>query len=277
MTNGRAVWRRWLLGTATLLGARRGYFIPTRYATAPGPPSYPALEPLFVAASAEFRRRLAAIRRYLPDLARIDGPPPAPRFDQDWFPRLDAAMAYALVREGRPASIIEVGSGHSTRFMARAIHDGGLPTRLLAIDPAPRATIGGLRVDWRRSPLQAVGLETFHGLAAGDILFVDSSHVLMPGSDVDRVLTAILPRLASGVVVHVHDIFLPDGYPAAWTWRGYNEQNALAALLASGGWRLLWSSHWVASRMSAEASAAGLDALPLKPGAFESSLWLEKL
>jgi hypothetical protein len=265
-----------LFGAATLLGGRRGYFIPTRYAAAPSPASYPALEPIFVAAAAEFRRQLSTIRRYGPDLARIGGPPPAPRFDQDWFPRLDAAMAYALVREARAASIVEIGSGHSTRFMARAIHDGGLPTRLLAIDPAPRAAIGGLRVDWRRLPLQAVDPHAFGSLAAGDILFVDSSHVLMPGSDVDRVLTDILPRLARGVVVHFHDVFLPDGYPARWVWRGYNEQSAVAALLAAG-WRLLWSSHWVATRMAAEVTAAGLDALPLKPGAFESSLWLEKL
>lgn len=261
---------------ATLLGGQRGYFIPARHAAAAGPLHYAALDPLFAAAAPEFRRRLAVIQRYVPDLGRMGGPPPAPRFDQDWFPRLDAAMAYATVRDGRPASIIEIGSGHSTRFMARAIRDGGLSTRLLAIDPAPRATIARLSVEWRRAPLQVVEAEAFGGLAAGDILFVDSSHVLMPGSDVDRVLADILPRLARGVVVHFHDIFLPDGYPAAWSWRGYNEQNALAVLLGSGGWRLLWSSHWVATRMSGELTAAGLDALPLIPGARESSLWLEK-
>lgn len=277
MTGGRAVWRRWLFGAATLLGGRRGYFIPVRHVAAPSPTHYPALDPVFVAAEPEFRRRLAEIRRFVPSFGAMSGPPPAPRFDQDWFPRLDATMAYTIVREGRPALIVEIGSGHSTRFMARAIGDGGLPARLLAIDPAPRATIARLAVDWRRTPLQAVDAELFGKLAAGDILFVDSSHVLMPGSDVDRVLGDILPRLVRGVVVHFHDIFLPDGYPGAWAWRGYNEQNAVAALLAAGGWRLLWSSHWVATRMSGELTAAGLGALPLLPGAHESSLWLEKI
>ena len=277
MSGARAAWRRGLFGAATLLGGRRGYFIPTRHGAAAAPAHYPALDPMFVAAQPEFRRRLADIQRYVPGFSRMSGPPPAPRFDQDWFPRLDAAMAYTIVRDGRPASIIEIGSGHSTRFMARAVSDGGLATRLLAIDPAPRATIAQLPVEWRNTSLQAIDAVAFGDLAAGDILFVDSSHVLMPGSDVDRVLADILPRLARGVVVHFHDIFLPDGYPDAWAWRGYNEQNAVAALFGGGGWRLLWSSHWVATRMGAALTAAGLDALPLTPGALESSLWLEKV
>ena len=275
-TGPRGLWRQWLYGASTLLGRPRGYFIPSRYPSLQAPRRYPALEPAFIAASPEFRRGLATIARYVPALAAIDGPPPAPRFDQDWFPRLDAAMAYALVRDTHPATIIEIGSGHSTRFMARAIRDGGLATRFIAIDPAPRAAIAGLEVAWHRAALQAVESEVFRTLAAGDILFVDSSHVLMPGSDVDRVLNDVLPQLPSGVRVHFHDILLPDGYPTAWTWRGYNEQNAIAILLGGGGWRLTWSSHWVASRMSDEVAQAGLGRLPLPSGAIESSLWLKK-
>lgn len=275
-TGGRGLWRQWLFGTATLLGRPRGYFIPSRYAPIQAPRRYPALEASFAAATPEFRRCLSTIARHVPALASLDGPPPAPRFDQDWFPRLDAAMAYTLVRELRPATIIEIGSGHSTRFMARAIGDGDLATRFVAIDPAPRAAIAGLKVDWQRAALQAVDGDPFGQLAAGDILFVDSSHVLMPGSDVDRVLNDVLPRLPAGVRVHFHDILLPDAYPAAWTWRGYNEQNAVAVLLG-GGWRLLWSSHWVATRMAGEIAEAGLGRLPLPAGAIESSLWLERL
>jgi predicted O-methyltransferase YrrM len=207
----------------------------------------------------------------------LRGPAPAPRLDQDWFPRLDAAMAYAFVRERRPAAIVEIGSGHSTRFMARAIRDGGLPTRLLAVDPAPRAAIAGLNVEWLRAPLQDVEPDRFRALGAGDVLFIDSSHVLMPGSDVDVILNRILPSLTAGVIVHFHDVFLPDAYPDEWAWRGYNEQNAVAALLGGGRWRLLWSSRWVATRMPEAVAAAGLSALPLAAGAFESSLWIERL
>ncbi|MFX7914564.1 class I SAM-dependent methyltransferase, partial [Acinetobacter baumannii] len=81
----------------------------------------------------------------------------------------------------------------------------------------------------------------FAALAAGDVLFIDSSHVLMPGSDVDLLFNQVLPRLKPGVLVHIHDIFLPDDYPASWGWRGYNEQQGVACLL-QGGWRLLWAS-----------------------------------
>lgn len=278
MTPARGAWRRWLLGAATLLGRQRGYFIPHRYAGAPAPaPDYPAFDAMFAGAVAEFRDRLAAIGRHTDMLAGLHGPAPEPRIDQDWFPRLDAAMAYAFVRERRPAAIIEIGSGHSTRFMARAIRDGGLATRLVAIDPAPRAAIGGLNVEWLRSPLQAVDPDRFRMLAAGDVLFVDSSHVLMPGSDVDIILNRILPQLNAGVIVHFHDVFLPDPYPDEWAWRGYNEQNAVAVLLGAGRWRPMWSSRWVATRMRDAVAASGAARLPLASGAFESSLWIERL
>lgn len=277
MTPARGVWRRWLLGAATLLGRRRGYFIPQRYAGAQGPAPYPAFDGMFGGAVPEFRDRLATIGRYAEILARLRGPAPGPRIDQDWFPRLDAAMAYAFVRDRRPATIIEIGSGHSTRFMARAIRDGGLSTRLVAIDPVPRAPIAGLNVEWLQAPLQAIALDRFRTLAPGDVLFVDSSHVLMPGSDVDTILNRILPNLNAGVIVHFHDVFLPDAYPDEWEWRGYNEQNAVAVLLGAGRWRPLWSSRWVATRMRDAVAASGLARLPLASGAFESSLWIERL
>jgi predicted O-methyltransferase YrrM len=269
------MWRRWALGLATLGGAGGGYFIPHRYAGgSPAPVCYPALEPLFRAAEAEFVARLGEARRYRDVLlGYAETAPPAPRFAQDWFPRLDAAIAYALVRSRQPRRIVEVGSGHSTRFLVRAIADEGLATVLTAIDPAPRAALAGLAVEWRRQPVQVAGAASFAGLGAGDILFIDSSHVLMPGSDVDFLLNEVWPRLPSGVLVHIHDIFLPDAYPDSWSWRGYNEQNAVALLL--GRARLLWSSHWVATRLAATVTEAGLDALPLWPGAHETSLWLE--
>lgn len=271
------MWRRWVLGLAILGGTGNGYFIPQRYAgRSPAPASYPALEPRFRTAEAEFVARLDEARRYRETLlSYAETAPPAPRFAQDWFPRLDAAIAYALVRSRRPRRIVEVGSGHSTRFLARAIADEGLTTVLTAIDPAPRAALAGLAVDWRRQPVQAAGSAPFAGLAAGDILFIDSSHVLMPGSDVDFLLNEIWPRLPVGVLVHIHDILLPDAYPDSWCWRGYNEQNALALLL--GQTRLLWSSHWVATRLARAVAESGLDALPLLSGAYETSLWLETI
>ena len=125
MTAGRKCWRRWVLELSTLFGRPQGFFIPYRYAAGIRPPDgYPALEPLFAAAVPGFLQRLAASAGYRRDFMAMQGPAPQPRFDQDWFPRLDAVAAYAMVRDGRPGRIVEVGSGHSTRFMARAIADG---------------------------------------------------------------------------------------------------------------------------------------------------------
>jgi predicted O-methyltransferase YrrM len=265
------------MAMAAATGRANGFTIPYRYADAvEAPVTYPALEPIFKAAEPAFGNVLAASAAHLERFSSFGGEPPAPRFEQDWFPRLDGAAAYALIRTLRPARIVEIGSGHSTRFIARAAADAGSVTRITAIDPAPRATLDGLPIEFVRGTLQQAGLGPFAGLSAGDIVFIDSSHILMPGTDVDMLLNAVLPTLPGGVHVHVHDVFLPDGYPATWAWRGYNEQNAVAGLIAGGGYRLQWSSHYVASRMRAALDASGLAALPLLPGAYESSLWLVK-
>ena len=217
---------------------------------------------------------LKLIERYAAELEAIGGnAPPAPRWDQDWFPRLDAAAAYAVVRSTRPKRIVEVGSGHSTRFMARAVADGKLDTRITAIDPQPRASLAGLDVDWLKTPVQRV--PAFPALGPGDILFIDSSHQLKPGSDVDFLLNAVLPMLPAGVRVHFHDIFLPDDYPGDWTWRRYNEQAAVAALIERNFFSVEFASHALVSRTPEEIRGV-LARLPLVPGAIESSLWLTR-
>jgi hypothetical protein len=262
--------------------ARRGFFIPYRYAdrlpSAGNRPPYPAIEARLAAATPALLEWLASLAVYRQALTGIgEAPPPAPRWGQDWFPRLDAAMAYGLTRDRRPARIVEVGSGHSTRFFARAIADGGLATRLTAIDPAPRAQLSGLAVEWLRDAVPGVGMAPFAALAAGDFLVIDSSHVLMPGSDVDFLINRLLPSLPPGVLVHLHDIFLPDDYPAEWDWRGYNEQLAVAALVAGGDWQVRFASHYVATRLADAVAASAVATLPLGAGARESSLWIERL
>jgi hypothetical protein len=272
--------RRVRLGLPTVLGlAKRGFFIPCRYAGLSDQvePGYPALEEFFRAAEPAFVTMLERIEAYADALMAIGAlPPPAPRWRQQWFPRLDAAAAYTLVRDRRPMRIVEVGCGHSTRFFARAIADGGLASELAAIDPAPRAAIESLGVRLIRKPLQRAEPEIFAALAPGDVVSIDSSHILMPGTDVDVLLNRVLPALPLGVLVHVHDVFLPDGYPEGWAWRGYNEQLAVAALIHDGGYCLLWSSRYVATRMAQRLYGHVASRLELPDGALESSVWLEK-
>lgn len=273
---GRARRRRLAMLLATLLGRPRGFFIPYRYAAAVRPCAYPALEPVFAACAAAFESVLADIDALGERLRRLRGPAPQPRFDQLWFPTLDAAAAYAMVRRARPARIVEVGSGHSTRFLARAIADEGLGTELVCIDPAPRAPLRGLPVRWIETVVQEAPEACFADLGPGDVLFVDSSHILMPGTDVDWLLNRILPGLAPGVLVHFHDVFLPDAYPEAWAWRGYNEQQALAPLLHGGAYQCLFASHYVATRQPDRLARGALANLPRPPAPLESSLWLKK-
>jgi len=258
---------------------KEGFFVPHRYAAAVRPlAGYPELEPLFRRAEPAFRQVLAALDRHPDIVGRFDGArPPMPRWQQDWFPGLDAAAAYALVREARPTRIVEIGSGHSTRFLARAVIDGGLATEMLCIDPAPRADIAGLadELSLRLLPttLQQAGVEVLPALAAGDMLVIDSSHLALPGTDVDLLFGRVLPRLPAGVLVHVHDVFLPDGYPDSWAWRHYAEQMVVAAWLASGGLRLRFASRWVRTRMAGDLAAGTAGRIPVGDRAFESSLW----
>ena len=283
MTALRAWRRRLALGLPTVLGlARRGFFIPCRYAGDFGfagrrPPYFNA-EAALIEAQGRFATWLDRIDGFAAALESIgDKPPPAPRWRQDWFPRTDAAAAYTMVRTIAPSRIVEIGCGHSTRFFACAVRDAGLDATITAIDPAPRADLAGLSgVRLLRSTLQPLGMEPFADLAAGDILAVDSSHILMPGSDVDMLINGVLPSLPPGVFLHVHDIFLPDDYPADWAWRSYNEQLGIAPLFTGGPWQVEFASHYVATRMQERVGQTVLGRLPLPAGARESSLWLKK-
>jgi predicted O-methyltransferase YrrM len=154
----------------------------------------------------------------------------------------DGDALYAMLRHLKPRRMIEVGSGFSTRLAAEALlrnaSDGGPPADLTAIDPHPgpavAAGFAGLGRLIRR-PVQREPLETFAALGEGDVLFIDSSHVLATGSDVQYEFLEVLPRLAGGVVVHIHDVFLPQEYPREWVvdqHRFWTEQYLLQAFLA---------------------------------------------
>lgn len=272
------------MGLATVLGlAERGFFIPYRYAHAV-PKSgarapYAALGNLLHEHEEDFRTLLRGMDGFSTEFKAISsGSPPEPRWNQDWFPRLDAAVAYTLVRASQPKHIVEVGSGHSTRFFARAMRDGKIDGRITAIDPYPRTSLLGIpNLELLRAPVQDIGLQVFNSLKSGDMLFIDSSHVLMPGSDVDLLINRALPALTSGVLVHFHDIFLPDDYPPGWAWRGYNEQLVVAALLTSKSYMPVFASHFVVSRMREVLSCSSVSRILRPKGAFESSLWLRKL
>ncbi|MEM8793344.1 MAG: class I SAM-dependent methyltransferase [Pseudomonadota bacterium] len=270
----RGRWRRFFMGLATLVGQARGFFSPYRYAQSVKPIAYPELEVVFRAASPDMLVVLDGISGHMDRLAGFAGPPPEPRWDQSWFPRLDGAAAYTIARAAAPARMIEVGSGHSTRMLMKALEDaGGQGFEMTCIDPEPRADLAGLGVRLERRVLDEIDIPRFAELEPGDIAFFDSSHILWPGSDVDLILNRIIPKLHPGVLVHLHDITLPDAYPESWSWRGYTEQNGLVGWLGAEGLQIMFSSHYALTRLGA---ADRLTRIPLPKGALETSLWLRR-
>ena len=277
-------WRRFRMGLETLIGRRRGFFAPYRHAAeVRRPGGYPEIGAAIAAAFAAPATAgmvcpadvLAAMAEHGETLAGFDGPPPRPRWRQSWYPGLDGAAAYAILRGAAPRRVIEVGSGHSTRFMAQAVADGGTGTEIVCIDPAPRAALSGLALDWRAEVLGERHLPLFDALGQGDVAFFDSSHLLWEGTDVDLILNRVFARLAPGVLVHVHDVFLPDPYPEAWAWRGYTEQLGLGGWILGGGCSVLWSSRHARTREPGRLPEA-IAAIPVSEDAVETALWLVK-
>jgi predicted O-methyltransferase YrrM len=157
--------------------------------------------------------------------------------ENDQYPALDAWLLEAFLRRLEPQRMIEVGSGFSTLVSARVNREllGG-SMRLTCIEPYPRAFLADLAgvSELRQEQVQDTPSDVFEELTADDVLFIDSSHVSKTGSDVNWLQQEVFPRLNVGVVVHIHDIFLPGDYPQAWVldgW-GWNELYLVRAFLA---------------------------------------------
>lgn len=185
---------------------------------------------------------------------------PIPGYDPDnpFFGLVDAAVCHSLLRERRPSLVVEVGSGNSSRVIRAALDRNG-EGRLVCVDPEPRRDLSGVCHEHRRMPVQEVPLEELRSLPAGAVLFIDSSHRAGVGSDVNFLFLEVVPALASGVVVHVHDIYLPEDYPAGWNVdRGflYTEQYLLHALLChSPAFEVLWPGRQMVRERPAELAA----------------------
>jgi predicted O-methyltransferase YrrM len=164
-------------------------------------------------------------------------------FNNKSFTDFDAAVLYALLRERKPKRYIEVGCGFSSLVSAMALERNlaeGRACRATYIDPAPRLELRERLAfaELRLAPIQKVPLDVFQELNAGDVLFIDTSHVLKLQGDVEYELLHILPSLRSGVMIQIHDIFTPYEYPEDWLTTAVrfagNEQYAVECLLSGG-------------------------------------------
>ena len=197
---------------------------------------------------AEFIGKIAQLER---DFAKISLR--AGYFDQvpfwlnTWLAPLDAMALYAMLSHCGPRLFVEIGSGMSTKFARRAIATHGLGTRMVSIDPEPRSDIDPQVDEIIRRPLEDIDPQFFDQLKKNDFLFFDGSHRVFQNSDVAVFFLEILPNLKPGVVVHLHDIYLPYDYPAGHLPRLWSEQYLLATILlfAEGAFELLFPSWFV--------------------------------
>jgi len=170
-------------------------------------------------------------------------------YNNGLFETVDAEMAYSVVRHFKPSRIIEVGGGFSTRIMAAALKANRLHDdregELITVEPYPGPALKGI-TNLISTRIQDVDMDLFLSLKDGDILFLDSSHVVSVGSDTVREFLEILPRLNPGVIVHVHDIFLPSDYPREAVLTNlcfWSEQYLLQAFLTfNSQFEILWAS-----------------------------------
>ena len=204
-------------------------------------------------------------------------------YENDQYSYGDAIILSAMLREHRPARYIEVGSGYSSAVVLDTLdtmaeaqtactfiepYTARLDTLLTEADTA--------RVRIIREGVQKVPLQVFEDLERGDFLFLDTTHVVKTGSDVVHEVLNILPRLASGVFVHFHDVFADFEYPDSWIMddnRSWNEQYLLRAfLMYNNAFEILYAIHafFAANRPLVESLC------PLIARNYGGGLWLRK-
>jgi predicted O-methyltransferase YrrM len=162
------------------------------------------------------------------------------QFENIYYSYTDGIILYSMIRHFKPKRIIEIGSGFSSALMLdtnELFFDNQI--ELTFIEPYPIRLYSLMKQSDKdntiviESDVQSISLDVFSKLQAGDILFIDSTHVAKTGSDVNYILFEILPILQSGVLIHFHDVFYPFEYPKDWVFRGFswNEDYFLKAFL----------------------------------------------
>jgi Methyltransferase domain len=203
-------------------------------------------------------------------------PPPGQRRP---FHGVDALVAYCMVRHFQPRLIIEVGSGFSSLALGQAAAKNK-SSALICIDPFPAEFVRNGRIPVLHSLIEAkvqdLDVDFFSQLTSGDILFIDSSHTVKIGGDVNYLFLEVLPRLNPGVIVHVHDIFLPFEYRRDWVldeFRFWTEQYLLQAFLTfNSEFEVLLASYYL-SRYHKEHLRAAFPDLPRWIG---GSFWMRR-
>lgn len=241
----RAAYSKLEQDTAAMrLASRENRLFITDYAYFPAPraldkaPGGQQVEAIFRRHLPSISATIQGIARHAEALGRIPREQSdhlSPFWANPWFPPFDGTSLYGILAETRPRRYIEVGSGISTRFARQAVKDLGLETRIISIDPHPHNAVEGLCDETIVQRAEDMPASFWAGLSADDMVFIDNSHRCFPGSDVTVFFTEVMPALPEGVVYGIHDIFLPQDYPAEWNDRFYSEHYLLMMYLLGGG------------------------------------------
>lgn len=151
-----------------------------------------------------------------------------PGWNNGYLPGLDIIAIYTMISFYKPKRYVEVGSGNSTKVAFKVKQEQHNSLEITSIDPMPRAEIDQLADVVIRKPFEDIDYQKVLNLEAGDILFIDNSHRILPNSDSMVFYMEIFPQLNKGVIVHIHDIYLPYDYPQFMCDRFYTEQYGLA-------------------------------------------------
>lgn len=194
------------------------------------------------------------------------------------FEGSDALSYYSFIRLLKPKKVVEIGSGWSTKIAANACLKNG-DTELISIEPYPQPFLkkgipGFSKLIAKK--VEEVPLTFFEKLKSGDILFIDSSHTVKIGGDVNYIFFEILPRLKKGVYVHIHDIFLPYDYPKDWVLkerRFWAEQYLLHAfLLFNDSFEIVFAKGYLNSKYPVRMKNVFMGVAPVGGGSF----WMRK-
>jgi hypothetical protein len=194
------------------------------------------------------------------------------------FGGTDALVAYCMIRHFQPRLIIEVGSGYSSLVLAEAAAKTNTCS-LICVEPFPSDFLskGFPRLKALvTKKVEEIELDFFSQLEAGDILFIDSSHTVKIGGDVNYLFLEVLPRLKPGVIVHVHDIFFPFDYRRDWVldeFRFWTEQYLLQAFLSfNSDFEVLLANKYLEYRYMKELRTT----FPTSPSWDGGSFWMRR-
>lgn len=194
----------------------------------------------------------------------------------------DSEYLYSVIRHFKPGKIIEIGSGNSTLMAIKAIQANKVEApdyscQHVCIEPYEMQWLESTGVQVIRQRVEEVDVAVFDDLGQNDILFIDSSHVIRPQGDVLFEYLELLPRLRSGVLVHIHDIFTPQDYPEDWVVdfvRQWNEQYLLEAFLTfNSQFRVLGALSWLTNHHF-DAMSGAFPILREHPEAIPGSFWI---